>query len=114
MRKKEEDFVFSVKAAYLSGLSHPLRLQILDQLRTRERPVGEIAQILNTAQPTISKHLALLRQQGIVSTRQSGVSVYYRLTDREVLAVLKLVSAILRKKLEKSRQMLAELSKERP
>jgi DNA-binding transcriptional ArsR family regulator len=112
--RKEEDYAFNVKAAYLAAFSHPLRLQIVELLRRHERSVGVISKTLGCAQPTVSKHLALLRQQGVVATRQSGVTVYYRLADRAILHVLKLVSAVLHKKLVKSQHLLAQLSKDLP
>lgn len=111
---KRTDFVFSMKAAYLGAFAHPLRLQVIELLRHKELSVGAISRATDTAQPTVSKHLALLRQQGVVSTRQAGVTVYYRLEDRAVLHFLKQVTGILRNKLQKSQRVLDHLSKELP
>lgn len=110
--KRSNEFVFGMKAAYLAAFAHPLRLQVIEQLRHGERSVGAICKALGAAQPTVSKHLALLRQQGVVATRQSGVSIYYRLADRAVLGVLRQVSAILRAKLQTGQQVLEQLSRE--
>lgn len=112
--RKDDDFIFNVKAAYLAAFAHPLRLQVIELLRHREQSVGAISKALGSPQPTVSKHLALLRQQGVVSTRQSGVTVYYRVADTAILHVLKQVTAILRKKLEHSQRILNLLSKELP
>jgi ArsR family transcriptional regulator len=108
------EFAFNMKAGYLAAFSHPLRLQIIDALRHQSLSVNEISRRLRAPQPTVSKHLALLRQQGVVATRPAGVTVYYSLADREVLRFLRIISTILEKKLNKSQAVLAQLARERP
>jgi DNA-binding transcriptional ArsR family regulator len=110
--RPSEEFAFNMKAGYLGAFSHPLRLQIIDALRHEPLPVNEISRRLRSPQPTVSKHLALLRQQGVVSTRPAGVTVYYSLADREVLRFLRIVTTLLEKKLTKSQAVLAHLSKD--
>ena len=106
------EFAFSMKAGYLAVFGHPLRLQIIEALRHQALSVTEIARRLGSPQPTVSKHLALLRQQGVVETRPAGVTVYYSLADREVLKFLRIVTALLEKKLSKSQAVLSHLSKD--
>lgn len=60
-------------------LAEPNRRRILDLLRERERAVNELLQELPIAQPTVSKHLKLLRQAGLVSVRQDAQRRLYRL-----------------------------------
>ena len=112
--RPSDEFAFNMKAGYLGAFSHPLRLQIIDALRHDSLSVNEVSRRLRTPQPTVSKHLALLRQQGVVATRPAGVTVYYSLADREVLNFLRIVSTILEKKLNHSHALLAQLSRERP
>ncbi|HEY2563388.1 MAG TPA: metalloregulator ArsR/SmtB family transcription factor [Acidimicrobiales bacterium] len=50
-------------------LAEPHRRQILDLLRDRERPVGELVQALAVSQPAVSKHLRVLRDVGLVEAR---------------------------------------------
>jgi len=76
-----------------SALAHPLRLRALLLLQEEgELCVCELTYALNTSQPMISRHLAHLRRDGLVSDRRQGLWVYYRLHDalpvwaRQVLA----------------------------
>ena len=59
-------------------LAEPNRRKILDLLRTRERPVGEIVTALDVSQPAISKHLRVLREAGLVDVRPAAQQRVYR------------------------------------
>lgn len=61
-------------------LAEPHRRQILELLRAGERPAGELVERLGIAQPTVSKHLKLLREYGLVSVRQDAQRRVYRLS----------------------------------
>ena len=69
-------------------LSNPDRLLILCQLSQGERRVGELEEILQIVQPTLSQQLTVLREEDLVSTRREGKNVYYQLTSRAALAVI--------------------------
>ncbi|MET8848601.1 metalloregulator ArsR/SmtB family transcription factor [Amycolatopsis sp. NPDC004625] len=60
-------------------LAEPNRRRILDLLREGERPVTDLLNELPIAQPTVSKHLKLLRQAGLVSVRQDAQRRFYQL-----------------------------------
>jgi DNA-binding transcriptional ArsR family regulator len=53
-------------------LAEPSRRLILDLLRERERPVGELVECLRISQPGVSKHLRVLREAGLVAVRADG------------------------------------------
>lgn len=61
------------------ALAAPHRRRILDLLSERERPVGELVDALSLAQPTVSKHLKLLREHGLVEVRGDAQRRLYRL-----------------------------------
>ncbi len=60
-------------------IAEPHRRAILDLLRRRERPVGELVDLLRLSQPTVSKHLKTLRDCGLVETRIDAQRRWYRL-----------------------------------
>ena len=60
-------------------LSEPTRRQILAELRGAERNVGELVGSLDLPQPTVSKHLKVLREAGFVSARVAAQQRIYRL-----------------------------------
>jgi DNA-binding transcriptional ArsR family regulator len=60
-------------------VAEPRRREILDLLRSGERLVGELVAQLNLTQPTVSKHLKVLRGAGLVEVRQDAQRRWYRL-----------------------------------
>jgi DNA-binding transcriptional ArsR family regulator len=60
-------------------LAEPTRRQILDELRVAERSVGDLVQTLAISQPTMSKHLKVLREGGLVSCRIAAQRRIYQL-----------------------------------
>jgi DNA-binding transcriptional ArsR family regulator len=59
-------------------LAEPARRRILDRLRARECNVGELAESLSLSQPTVSKHLKVLRESGFVTCRTMAQHRVYR------------------------------------
>lgn len=82
-------------AKYFRTLGNPTRLRILELLRERERPVGELVEALATSQPYVSNQLACLRWCGLVTTRREHRTVYYRLADQRVEQMLSLARSLL-------------------
>lgn len=112
MRQKimaSEELVFKIKADFLKCLAHPARLAVIEYLKTREASVGRIVSALKLEQSGLSKHLSLLRQAGIVTSRQEGVTVYYSIRDRDVFKVLRPIAEMLRKRLRESQAVLGHL-----
>lgn len=65
----------------LAILSEPLRVRILVLCEREELAVGELTRVLQTSQPTVSRHLKVLDDGGWVSRRKSGTAAYFRLAE---------------------------------
>ncbi len=63
-------------------VAEPTRRRILDALRRRDRSVGDLVDALAVSQPTVSKHLKVLREAGFVSCRTAAQQRIYRLEAR--------------------------------
>ena len=61
-----------------NAVAEPQRRTILSLLAADERPVGDIVDMLELAQPSVSKHLRVLRDVGLVRARRDGRRVFYR------------------------------------
>ncbi len=70
-----------------NAVAEPRRRAILDYLATKERPVGDIVHALGLAQPSVSKHLRVLRDVGLVEVRRGGRQAFYR-TNAEAIRPL--------------------------
>lgn len=75
--------------ALLKALSHPYRLIIVCQLIEKERPVGELADLLKVRDSTVSQHLALLRKDGLVDARRDGQTIWYSIASRPAREIVK-------------------------
>jgi ArsR family transcriptional regulator, virulence genes transcriptional regulator len=81
-------------AGLLRLLGNEKRLMILCQLTDGERSVREIQQRIDLSQSALSQHLALLREQGVVSTRRQAQSIFYRIEDRAALRVIQTLAEL--------------------
>lgn len=70
---------FAARAAVFKALGHPVRLLMVDALARGERCVCDLTRLAGLDVSTVSKHLAVLREAGVVDFRKEGVNVHYRL-----------------------------------
>ncbi|MEE8454993.1 MAG: metalloregulator ArsR/SmtB family transcription factor, partial [Limibaculum sp.] len=78
-------------SGFLKSLANKNRLVILCALADGEKNVGELEEILNIRQPTLSQQLARLRSDDLVATRRESKQIYYRLSSDEAELVMGLV-----------------------
>ncbi len=70
---------YEARASIIKALAHPSRLLIVDVLKTQDRCVGELTEMIGSDTSTVSKHLSILKNSGIVSDTKKGTTVYYTL-----------------------------------
>ena len=68
-------------------IAEPSRRRILDLLREHERPVGDLVQALAVSQPTVSKHLRVLRDAGLVDVRVDAQRRLYRVRPEPLQSI---------------------------
>ncbi|MFN3620658.1 ArsR/SmtB family transcription factor, partial [Sphingorhabdus sp.] len=81
-------------AAMLRALSNEKRLMILCQLVDGEMSVGEIQSRVGLSQSALSQHLALLREDGVVTTRRESQTIYYCVTDQAALRIIETLAEL--------------------
>ena len=69
---------YQARARVAKALAHPSRLLILDALAEKETCVCKLTELVGADQSTVSKHLAVLKQAGLVEDRKDGVMTFYR------------------------------------
>lgn len=77
------------------GVADPKRVLILYALEECTLCVNELAEALGVSQPTVSRHLRVLRDRGLVSTERRGTSIYYSLADHRLVEAMDLLRAVL-------------------
>jgi len=71
-------------SSLLGALSHPCRIQIIEELRDREKDVSELQELLKISQSSVSQHLGILKSHHLVEVRGEGRHKYYHLSNEEV------------------------------
>ena len=95
MQKPLNSEIQLLHAEVCQALADPTRIMLLYLLADGPRHVGELCAALDTSQPTVSRHLKVLRERGIVNAERLGTTVNYSLSDRRVIEALDLLRAVM-------------------
>ena len=87
--------IFRLHAEFCKNLANPKRLMIMAILAHGEMSVGELAECIDTALPTASQHLTILKNKHMVASRKEGQTVYYRATDPRLMEACTLIRTVL-------------------
>jgi ArsR family transcriptional regulator len=71
---------YQARASVIKAMAHPTRLLVIDELSKQERCVGEITAMVGADISTISKHLLVLKNAGLIEDHKRGQMVFYKLT----------------------------------
>lgn len=82
-------------AQMCQGLADPTRILILYLLAESPRHVTELAEMSGASQPTVSRHLKVLRDRGLVTATREGNTIRYTLRDPRVIQALDLLRAVM-------------------
>ncbi len=91
----KEKALFEAKANILKALGHPTRLWMAEQLASGERCVCELAEGIDADFSTISKHLSVLKQAGVLIDEKRGKQVFYRLRVPCILNLMPCIEAVI-------------------
>jgi ArsR family transcriptional regulator len=89
------------RAAILKALAHPSRLLIVEKLSEKPYCVFELTSMIGADTSTVSKHLSILKNAGIISDRKKGTSVYYSLEATCLLKLLSCVESVIQQNLRR-------------
>ena len=88
------------------ALGDPKRIMIIYALDGEPQHVTALAEKLGFPQPTVSRHLRILRQRALVETERSGPAVIYRLSDKRIIDILDEMRQIMRDALTRQNDLL--------
>jgi DNA-binding transcriptional ArsR family regulator len=87
---------YQTRATILKALAHPIRLFMIEEIAEKSFCVQELTEMVGLDISTVSKHLSILKNAGLVNIEKKGKHVYYRLRMRCALNFLDCVEAVLR------------------
>jgi ArsR family transcriptional regulator len=88
------------------ALADPTRVLILYVLTDGAKRVNELAEELDVPQPTASRHLAILRDRGLLHAERQGTAVYYSLADQRIMDALNLMREVLASQLANNAELV--------
>jgi len=100
--------IAELHAHLCSALADPTRLLLLYVLADQACNVTELTQKLELPQPTVSRHLKVLRESGLVKASRQGALVQYELTDHRVIDALDILRSILRDRIRSRADLINE------
>ncbi len=80
-------------------LANPKRLEILNILKKKETSVEDLLAITSMPKANLSQHLALMRHNGLVVPRRSGLNIFYRIVDPRLVDPCKILHDLRKKQL---------------
>ncbi len=110
MQPPQEAEIQLFHAQICQALADPTRIMLLYRLAEGPQNVGELATALKVSQPTVSRHLKVLRERGMVTTTRYGATVEYRLIDDRPIKALDLLRSVLRDNLSRSAELVGALN----
>ncbi len=100
--------IYEMRAGILKAMAHPSRLLIIDALNERgEMCVCDLVELVGADQSTVSKHLSVLKQAGLVNDRKEGTKSLYRLARPCVLNFFACLEQVMEENLRAQQEALS-------
>jgi len=93
---KKTEARLEARAAIIKAMAHPARLFVVEELSRGERCVSDLTEMIGADVSTVSRHLSVLRNAGIVTHRREGAQVFYALRCPCVLDFFSCVESVLK------------------
>lgn len=103
---ENEQRLFEIQADLMAMFSNPRRIMIMDILHEGEKSVSEIADDLGVTIQNVSQHLRAMKDRGVVVSRKTGQTVYYRPANQKFCDCCRLVRSAIAEELSKHGELL--------
>ncbi len=104
---EQQEAFAPMQAEVCAALAHPQRILMLCALAEQPYHVSGLAEHLGLSQPVVSRHLRILREQGLVEAARKGTMMEYRLADPQLLEALAVFRDMLEKRFARRAGFLA-------
>src|SRR3989304_10507883 len=106
-----EKRIYELHASMCKVFSNPKRLEVINTLREGEMSVGELSKKLSIPIGTLSQHLTMMKERGILNTRKEGNLVYYKLANPKMLKAFDMLRQILFERISKEGTLIQRVKK---
>jgi ArsR family transcriptional regulator len=97
-----------IRAKIMKAMAHPVRLMVIEFLKKKEHSFSEIFNLFELDKSTVSKHLLVLKEAGIVSSRKDGPDMIYKLDVPCVTDFFNCVTAVIESNVKKQQVCLCK------
>ena len=98
--------IYILHADVCRVLAHGIRIEIIDLLGESELGFGELAQKTGVGKSSLSQHLSVMVEKGILIRRKEGLNTYFKLSTSKVDKACRLMREVLIERLEKQKELL--------
>jgi len=95
-----DKILFKLHAEICNSMGHPIRLETIHHLKEAELSFSEIAELIGVAKSTLTRHLSLMVNNGIIVQRKEKVNVYYKIASTKITAACALMREVLIERLK--------------
>lgn len=97
-----------IRAKIIKAMSHPVRLMMIDFLKEKEHSFSDLFNLFQLDKSTVSKHLLVLKEAGIVSSKKEGLDMIYKLEVPCVTDFFSCVTAVIESNVKKQQACLCK------
>ncbi len=101
--------IYELHADICKIFSNPKRLEIINTLKDKELPAGELIERIGLSKANLSQHMGVLRSKGVVLTRRKGVNVYYRIANPKIIQACHLMREVLLEQFQEKGKIVISL-----
>ncbi|MBL4576918.1 MAG: winged helix-turn-helix transcriptional regulator [Flavobacteriales bacterium] len=104
-----DKMIYQLHADVCKALAHAIRIEIIDLLGENELGFGEISESTGVVKSSLSQHLSVMVEKGILTQRKEGLNSYFKLSTPKVAEACQLMREVLIERLEKTQEILKTL-----
>jgi DNA-binding transcriptional ArsR family regulator len=104
-----DSIIFELQAQLCDAMSHPARQKIIHILFDGKKSVGDIVDLAELGQSLVSRHLAILKRAGVVTSVRHGQEIYYEVSNPRIADVCELMRKVLSEQLAQSSERIERL-----
>ena len=98
--------LFEARAKIIKAMAHPTRLFIVDELSRKEKCVCELTKMVGADTSTISRHLSILKNAGIIDANKRGLQVFYKLRVPCILNFFSCVESVIKSNADEQMEII--------
>ncbi|OGS18263.1 MAG: hypothetical protein A3J83_09195 [Elusimicrobia bacterium RIFOXYA2_FULL_40_6] len=100
------DGIYRLHAEVCKTLASPVRLKIINTLRTRKMGAGKLLEEVKINKVILSQHMSILVDKGVVKSERAGKNVFYMLSDPQIIKACDIMRKVLIKNIKRNNEIL--------